>query len=75
MGRRAPEHPPPHARARRAARVGRCAGLEWLPRWLPAPLRDRAVAKALAITELEPEMRAAAAALAASWPEAGKKRR
>jgi hypothetical protein len=55
--------------------VGRCAGLEWLPRWLPAPLRDRAVAKALAITELEPEMRAAAAALAASWPEAGKKRR
>ncbi|GBF97696.1 NADPH-dependent 1-acyldihydroxyacetone phosphate reductase-like [Raphidocelis subcapitata] len=53
--------------------IGRCAGLEWLPRWLPAPLRDRALAKALAINELEPELRANAAELAASWPESSKK--
>ena len=48
-------------------RVGRTAGLEWLPRFMPKWLQDLVLAKALGIRALLPEMRLNAAVLAEKW--------
>jgi hypothetical protein len=52
-------------------RIGRCAGLEWLPRWMPPGLRDRVLAKELGVAALLPQMKANAAVLAAAWRDRG----
>ncbi len=48
-----------------APRIGQCAGLEWLPRFMPRWLQDRVLSKALGINALIPQMKKNAAVLAA----------
>lgn len=46
-------------------RIGETAGIEWLPRFLPARLRDRVLSRALAVDAVAPQLRANVAARAA----------
>ena len=55
------------AKSRRAScqryRVGQCAGLEWMPRFMPPWLQDKVLSRRLGINDLAPQMRANAEAL------------
>lgn len=62
-----PRPPPPLKNTHE--RIGRTAGLEWLPRLLPGPLQDRVLSKALAMDAIAPTLRANAAALVAAQQE------